>query len=237
MPGPLPADSAIDIGAILAGAAIAAAVLVVAAAATPAAMYLRGTEDSGELRFRVPVSLSAQPEQVLFVDFSAPDVDVSPDGRRLAFVARATNQTRTAFRVRPSRQLGRSDAFRGIETHATILVRRRSLDWIRLWRQAQKVEASGGPPQDICPAADFVGGTWNGDDTIVFGTAQGLFRVSAEGGGAPEQLTILDAAESGHFWPHFFPMDATSLTLPGRRRPNVARFSPAAPLTPRIKPA
>ena len=68
----------------------------------------------------------------------------------------------------------------------------------------KKVEASGGPPQDICETADFSGGAWNGDGTIVFGTAQGLFRVSAQGG-KPVALTTLGASETGHFWPRFLP--------------------------------
>lgn len=70
----------------------------------------------------------------------------------------------------------------------------------KLW----KIEASGGPPQKICDVADFYGGTWNREGTILFGSATGLFRVSAEGG-KQEALTTLEQGESGHYWPHFLP--------------------------------
>jgi Tol biopolymer transport system component len=68
----------------------------------------------------------------------------------------------------------------------------------------KRVEASGGPPQEIADVPGFYGGTWNSDGIILFGSAQGLFRVPAEGG-KPEAVTTLDQTESGHFWPHFLP--------------------------------
>src|SRR5262249_40576457 len=68
----------------------------------------------------------------------------------------------------------------------------------------KKIEASGGPPQEICDAADFYGATWNSEGIILFGSSKGLFRVSAEGG-KPEAVTSLETGETGHFWPHFLP--------------------------------
>ncbi|MSO83489.1 MAG: hypothetical protein EXQ53_09380 [Acidobacteria bacterium] len=68
----------------------------------------------------------------------------------------------------------------------------------------KRVEASGGPPQEIGDAAGFSGGTWNREGIILFGSAQGLFSVRAEGG-TPEAVTTLDKSENGHFWPHFLP--------------------------------
>jgi Tol biopolymer transport system component len=189
---------------LLFGGAIAAAILILAAAATPAVFYLRGRQDTGELRFRVPISLTAQPEQVLLGDFSPPDVDISSDGSTIAFVARGTNQESWSLYVRPvnsvapTRLVGTTDASQPFWSADG-----RWLGFVS-GGQLKKVEATGGPPQYICPAADFVGGTWNADGTIVFGTSKGLFRVS-EQGGAPQALTTIEAAESGHFWPHFLP--------------------------------
>src|SRR5262249_37187427 len=68
----------------------------------------------------------------------------------------------------------------------------------------KKIEASGGPPQDICDSTGFLGGTWNRQGTILLGSSAGLFRVSAEGG-KPEPVTSLESGESGHYWPHFLP--------------------------------
>ncbi len=66
------------------------------------------------------------------------------------------------------------------------------------------MEASGGPPQELCDAAGFSGGAWNSEGAIVFGSAQGLYRVPAEGG-KPEAITKLGSSETGHLWPNFLP--------------------------------
>ena len=79
-----------------------------------------------------------------------------------------------------------------------------------------KVRLPGGVPQPICvvnsPAFDA---TWLDDDTIVFSTAHGLRRVSAEGGEV-QQLTRVDIAggERGHHFPHAIPnTDSILFTL------------------------
>jgi len=189
---------------LLFGAAVAAAILVLAAVATPAALYLRNADDTGELRFIVPISVTAQPEQVPLGNYGSGDTDISSDGRTIVFPAREDNQSPWSLYVRPvgslapTRLVGTSDAAQPFWSADNQWIGFVSGGWL------MKVEASGGPPQRICPATDFVGGTWNADGLIVFGTAKGLFRVSAEGG-TPEALTTIDAAESGHFWPHFLP--------------------------------
>jgi hypothetical protein len=66
----------------------------------------------------------------------------------------------------------------------------------------KKVEASGGAPKDIGEAQGF--GAWSREGTIVFGSAKGLYRVSAEGG-KPEAITTVEKPETGHFWPSFLP--------------------------------
>ncbi|HSC28751.1 MAG TPA: hypothetical protein VLD67_15850, partial [Vicinamibacterales bacterium] len=68
----------------------------------------------------------------------------------------------------------------------------------------KKIDAEGGPAQLICDAPGFTGGTWSPSGTIIFGTPEGLFKVSAEGG-VPEALTKVEAPETGHYWPHAMP--------------------------------
>jgi eukaryotic-like serine/threonine-protein kinase len=72
----------------------------------------------------------------------------------------------------------------------------------------RKADVSDGTVQDICDrTALMVGGSWNRDGVIIFGTnTTGLWRVSAEGG-APVPLTILDASrhEVEHELPSFLP--------------------------------
>jgi eukaryotic-like serine/threonine-protein kinase len=72
----------------------------------------------------------------------------------------------------------------------------------------KKINASGGPPQDICDSVNGRGGTWNKDGVIVFTPSanQNLFSVPAAGG-TPEPASKLDVAngENSHRWPWFLP--------------------------------
>lgn len=72
----------------------------------------------------------------------------------------------------------------------------------------RKINASGGPPQDICESFSGRGGAWSKDGVIVFtsGSNQGLMKVSAAGG-TPEAGSKLNAAtgENSHRFPYFLP--------------------------------
>jgi dipeptidyl aminopeptidase/acylaminoacyl peptidase len=74
--------------------------------------------------------------------------------------------------------------------------------------KVKKVEASGGPVQPLCDAADGRGGTWNKEGVIVFAGSLGtpLFRV-ADPGGTPIEVTKPNEsqAETSHRWPYFLP--------------------------------
>jgi Tol biopolymer transport system component len=204
--------------ALLAGVALLAAAL-----AAPAFLYLRGPGVQPEFRFRVPIQLTAdattaggrgrgggrgagqggQGVSGLTV-FNPANFAVSPDGRVIAFVARPLPAdpwmlfVRAIGAVTPQRLPGTEDAaqpFWSSDSH-----------WIGFVAggRLKRVEASGGPPQEICNTQAFSGGAWNADGTILFGSSQGLYRVPAEGG-KPELVTTLDGSENGHFWPHFLP--------------------------------
>jgi hypothetical protein len=67
-----------------------------------------------------------------------------------------------------------------------------------------KVDATGGPAQELSKVNGFRGGAWNDKGTVLFGTVEGLKRVPAQGGKV-EAVTRLAESESGHFWPHFLP--------------------------------
>jgi Tol biopolymer transport system component len=72
----------------------------------------------------------------------------------------------------------------------------------------KKMDASGGPAQVLCDAPNFpIGGTWNGDGIILFGSeAHVLSRVSADGGEV-KPVHQLDMArhETEQVWPQFLP--------------------------------
>jgi len=75
-------------------------------------------------------------------------------------------------------------------------------------RKLKKIDISGGPPQSICDlsAAEALGGSWNRDGVIIFGTNGPLMRVSASSG-LPVAITELDDSrkESRHVTPVFLP--------------------------------
>jgi serine/threonine protein kinase/Tol biopolymer transport system component len=85
--------------------------------------------------------------------------------------------------------------------------------WVAFFAQGQlqKVEVAGGTPILLAEAAVPVGGTWNQDDTIIYGASlgSGLLRIPASGG-TPEVLTEPDGAAAGYS--HAFPQ-----ALPGGR--------------------
>jgi len=174
---------------------------VAAGLAAPAYFYLRGPAEPEAIQFRHTI-----------VGLSAPDIGISPDGRAIAFVAKPDTAGPTSLYVRPvgavtARKIAGTDNatqpfWSPDNTHIAYVTAGR----------LKKVAAAGGASEDIAEAKDFSGGAWNaaGGGTILFGTAKGLSRVSAEGGPAAT-VTELGQGETGHLWPNFLP-DGTHYT-------------------------
>jgi len=186
--------------------ALAAIVVLLAlSAAVLAAVYLRPATDTAETRVRIPIQLTADAlQQTNVAAFDGVTFAISPDSRTLAFVARGGAQEPLTIFVRPIGSVtpqrlpgtdGASQLFWSADS--------RSIGFVS-GGKLKKVEATGGPPQDIADAVGFTGADWNAEGTIIFGTSKGLFRVSAQGG-QPSPLTTIQSPESGHFWPHFLP--------------------------------
>ena len=175
---------------ILAGAAA----FLLLALSLPATLYLRGPGDPEPFQFRVPVR-----------GLSQSDVALSPDGQAIALVARPNTGGAASLFVRRVGSVafqplgGTDDASQPFWSADN-----RSIAFVAGGRLKQ-VSAAGGAPKDICDAQQgFSGGAWNHEGAIVFGSATGVYRVSAEGG-KPAPVTSLDAQESGHYWPSFLP--------------------------------
>jgi hypothetical protein len=66
----------------------------------------------------------------------------------------------------------------------------------------KKVQASGGPPQNICDTPDMRGGTWNAEDVILFASSKGLQRVKAVGG---EPVPLATPKDTVPHNPYFLP--------------------------------
>ncbi len=137
---------------------------------------------------------------------------ISPDGLRLAFVARGGGGQIMLW-VRPLNALT-AQPIAGTEGISNLSPPFWSPDsrFIAFFAggNLKKIDASGGPPQTLCDAPNGRGGTWNRDGLIVFAPNTGgpLHRVSASGG-APTPVTKLDASrrQLTHRWPEFLPDD------------------------------
>ncbi len=148
-------------------------------------------------RFQVP-----PPDKSTSNDYPS----ISPDGRRLAFVA--TVEGKSLLWVRPLESLA-AQPLVGTE-EATFPFWSPDSRFLAFFAQnkLKKVDVTGGPPQTLCNAEGTGrGGTWNRDGTIVFGAgARDRLRRVPAAGGAPAPITTLDSqTELSHRWPQFLP--------------------------------
>lgn len=172
---------------------LGAAVLMMVALAFPAVRYFRGPGELERVEFRVPVR-----------GLSQADIALSPDGQTMALVLRPEAQGTASLYVRrvgavAFQRLGGTDD----ATQPFFSPDSRFIAFVAGGR-LKKVSVLGGAPQDIAEAQGFSGGAWNREGIILFGSAKGLLRVSAEGG-KPAAVTTIDAQETGHYWPGFLP--------------------------------
>jgi eukaryotic-like serine/threonine-protein kinase len=149
----------------------------------------------------------ALPENIT-MSGTIPTVVVSPDGRRLAFVA--TKDGENLLWVRPldsftPQLLGSIDSG-GAPSPPFWSPDSRFIAFFS-GGKLKKIDAAGGPPQIICDFPAARGGTWNREGVIIVGSTAGpLYRVS-QAGGEPTLLTSLDESrfETSHRWPYFLP--------------------------------
>ncbi len=130
---------------------------------------------------------------------------ISPDGRRLAYVA-AVAGGRTHIWVRPLDSLA-AQPLAGTD-EASYPFWSPDSRYIGFFAEGKlkKIDASGGPAQTICDAPEGRGGTWGRDGTIVFapGVFTGIFQVASIGG-TPVQLTSPPSQGDSDRFPSFLP--------------------------------
>jgi hypothetical protein len=181
--------------------ALLAAAIVAAIVGVPA--YLSHNRPTPpETRFLIQTPDMPEPEAAA----------ISPDGRSVAYSARDAGTT--ILFVRPIDNdtplklpgtEGAGDLFWSPDS--------RSIAFFAGGR-LKKVQASGGPPENICDTQDMRGGTWNADDVILFASSKGLQRVKAVGGEPAPVATPKDAVpQSPYFLPdgdHFLYLSAAA---------------------------
>jgi serine/threonine protein kinase len=173
-----------------------AAAAIAAALATP--LLRRSPKKDAVVRF----TLSAPAGQQL-----GPAAALSPDGRRIAFIANEPSGKATLWLRSLDGLALRS--FPGTENarYPFWSPDGRSIGFFA-GQRLRRVEADGGPAQTICRSGLGFGGTWGPDGTILFSPVfgAGISAVPAAGG-EPVLASSLVASrgDSAHLWPVFLP--------------------------------
>ena len=142
-----------------------------------------------------------------FTDTDAGSLSISPDGRRLTFVA-PTPEGKNLLWVRSLDALS-AQALAGTEG-AYYPFWSPDSRFIGFFadKKLKRIDLAGGPALALCDAPEGRGGAWNRDGVIVFApnVAGALQQVSASGG-ACSAVMQLDQARAGttHRWPYFLP--------------------------------
>jgi Tol biopolymer transport system component len=180
--------------------ATAAAAFFLLAFAGTALVHFRETPPAADtVRFQIPL-----PADVSFTQNST--FALSPDGRMLAFsgfgsdgVTRIWIRSMDTLATRPLAgvEIGPGAPFFWSADSRSLAFQAEG--------KLKKIEIAGGPAQTVCDAPGNVfGGSWSGDDVILFGSAPGIMRVPA-GGGTPVAATAPSVKGTLHGFPRFLP--------------------------------
>lgn len=182
----------------------ATALLLVATLALAIAYFRRAPVEVRAVRTSI---LPPEKSSFNFTDTNAGSLSISPDGRRLTFVA-PTADGKNLLWVR-SLDAVSAQALAGTEG-AYYPFWSPDSRFIGFFADGKlkKIEAAGGATVTLSDAPLARGGTWNRDGVIIFtpDSAGALQQVSAAGGVA-SAVTKLDQArgELTHRWPYFLP--------------------------------
>ena len=144
---------------------------------------------------------------------AAPQVAVSPDGRQLVFATGGSGFIFTGASGESGLWIRSLDALEARKLSgtdgATIPFWSPDGRFVGFFARGMlyKIELAGGAPQSLCEAPLIShGGAWNRDGVILFGTLEGIARVSASGGETSLVTTIDHSREENrHVWPQFLP--------------------------------
>lgn len=167
------------------------------------------------LRFQIPL-----PEKISYGNW----VDLSPDGRHLAFSTIAQDGHRQLW-IRDldsltSRALPGTDgayiAAWSPDSHVLAFYSENKL---------KRMDISGGSALVICPAIGppYYGGTWSPDGVILFGSHDGIVKVSAAGGTPSILIKAHRASQDFLGYPSFLP-DGRHFFYSGYAGPNLYAY-------------
>ena len=188
----------------LATAGIAA---VAAALLTATAAWMLWTARRVEPSVRYPLRVEVPTPAAGFTERLA--VILSPDGRRLAFIApdrsaKESGETRIwvySFEDGQSRIVAPAESVRSAPLWSPDS---QSLAFLAPPGKLKKVALAGGAAQTVADLKSYSGGCWLSDDVIVIATATGFVRIPASGGASVE-VTKVDRPRGETFhagaWP------------------------------------
>jgi serine/threonine-protein kinase len=198
-----PAEASVTKGRPSTARAIITGVLIALIAALATWMVLRPAPAAPQPRVHLSVELGAD----ITVAPLGANIQISPDGRTLAFVGQKTAGASQLY-VRRLDQL-QATALPGTEdaNNPFFSPDGQSIAFFAS-RKLKKIASAGGTPVTLCDAPAGRGGAWADDGTIVFlpsnGPGVSLVRVSAAGG-KPEPLLSLAEGEVTQRWPQMLP--------------------------------
>jgi Tol biopolymer transport system component len=136
---------------------------------------------------------------------------LSPDGRRLAFIARGQDDKDMLW-VRALDTLAAQELPGTDGVSAPFWSRDSRFVAFFAGGKLKKIDVGGGPPVNLCDVGNGVGGTWNRDGVILFSDTTALSssgrtpirRVSASGG-IPTEATTVEKDDNNHTKPFFLP--------------------------------
>ncbi len=175
---------------------IAAALAVVAAIALWSPW--RATQPPEQPLVRLDVDLGPD---VSLSSSAAPDVIISPDGKRLVFVSKSRLFTRRLDQPNATELAGTEGASEPFFSPDS--------QWVAFFasNKLKKISVEGGAAIALCDAAAARGGSWGEDGSIIAALISGggfLSRIPSAGG-TPTPVTELAAGEATHRWPQVLP--------------------------------
>lgn len=171
------------------------AALAIAVAATLAVPYFRTPAPIPEMRVEINTPATSDP-----ISFA-----ISPDGRRLVFVASDDGPSRIWLRpldaVTAQPLAGTEGAifpFWSPDSRSVAFFADGKL---------RRIDIGGGPPQTLADAGSPRGGTWSSDGIILFAldSVSPLFRVTASGDEAVPVTKLDPPRQRSHRFPQFLP--------------------------------
>jgi Tol biopolymer transport system component len=186
------------------GLALAAALLAAGATLAWRLMRPAGTPGDSSARAAVQGATVRPPSGTKLTIGRGPSIALSPDGRRLVYVATAADTTQLYLR-----ELDRGDSAPVAGTNGAsdpfFSPDGRWLGFI-VDQKLKKVPVGGGAAVTLADVPAARGMTWADDDRIVLAPRDNtsLWRVSAQGGKL-EQMTSLADGDPSHRWPQVLP--------------------------------